>query len=89
MPVVARREDGFGLRVAAVDLVRLEKPDRQAGNLRGAPHPGGVRTDEREVLAVGGALRGLPSEQRQGGPFESRVVRDTEYVVGGNHRVQR
>ena len=82
-----RGEDRFGLRAAAIHFVGLEQPDRQVGDLIRRPHLPGSYADQRQILAVGRAFRSLAPEYLQRRRFESRLVRDAEYVVGCAHRV--
>ncbi len=76
----ARREDDFRLAVAAVDVVRLEKLDRQVGNLPPGVHTVGLHADERQVFAVGRAFDRLAAEQ-----FQCLVGSDVEYVARVGH----
>ena len=80
-----RGEDRLGGRLAAVDVVRLEQFDGQVRNLLRRAHLFGADARECEILPVGGACDGLTAECLQGRPGESRVVRDAEYVVWGDH----
>ena len=80
-----RGEDRLGGRLAAVDVVRLEQFDGQVRNLLRRAHLFGADARECEILPVGGACGGLTAECLQGRPGESRVVRDAEYVVWGDH----
>lgn len=84
--VVGRRgEDRLGRRFTAVDIVCLEQLDGQERNLFRRANLFRLHADSRQVLPVGDACGGLTAEYLQCRPGESRVVRDTEYVVGSAH----
>ncbi len=67
---VARRENHFGRRVAAIDIAVLEHFDRQVGSLCDAAHIGHRHTDQLQIFTIGRATLGLKTKSFQSRPFE-------------------